>query len=38
MLSNNKSVWWFVIHGEESVLSTLDIEWEKSALANKMVS
>ena len=27
--TNNKSVWWFVIHGQESILCTLDAEWEK---------
>ena len=28
-LSNKKSVWWFIVHGQESVLRVLDSEWEK---------
>ena len=28
-LTNNKLTWWFVIHGQESVLGVLDPEWEK---------
>ena len=35
VLLNNKSMWWFVIHSEESVLSALDAEWEKVYLQTK---
>ena len=35
VLPNNKSVWWFVIHGQESLLSTLDAEWDKVHLQTK---
>ena len=29
VLPNNKSMWWFVIHSQESVLSVLEAEWDK---------
>ena len=28
-LHDNKSAWWFVIHGQESELSSLQLQWEK---------
>ena len=29
MLSNNKAVWWFIVHGEESDLHILEHDWDK---------
>ena len=28
-LANNKTIWWFVLHGDEKDLCTLDEEWDK---------
>ena len=31
-LRNNKSAWWFVIHGQEADLNALETQWEKVQL------
>ena len=31
-LSNNKIAWWFIIHGQESELGTLEAQWERVQL------
>ena len=28
-LANNKTIWWFVVHGDEKELCVLDGEWDK---------
>ena len=35
VIPGNKTMWWFVVHGQESVLSALDTEWEKVQLQTK---